>query len=667
MAEGGPRHQPSSIERERRQSLDSQLLECPICLEQLRHPKSLPCLHLFCQECLGSYITKEFSGKTVSASFFSCPVCRKVTEPVNQSEAKETWAEQFPTNHFAVEMIKLSQKTSEPTACRPCAKKGKMNVPVKFWCEQYKTFFCAACKVDHHDMFHEECEPRDIADVNMSAKMRREVSPNDCGKHDEKIEYYCEDHQLLGCSKCIIVDHRKCEVVMSIEESRDKLRNSSKIDDLMDLLHKCTEAMETLIKDIGEQLQSISYDQDTALKSLTDLRQNIDRMFDTLQKELTDKLITHFKDEKANLELSRQQCERLMFAMQNTLTSSEEATMTDNTVGTICLFQRGRAEVASCKGLIQELEKSSVSTTLRHEYDTQTFDTNTDLTMGKIVVDKQQRNLPTTTLSVPLSERQLRIMGKFNIKLPSDKSDSFSCGIVYLHGGFIVLGDWANKNIKQFTENGDFLCNISMDGTPVDLCQVDDNTVAVMLREHTICIVSVEDLKLTLTSTIKLPMTTKRCYGITYRNNRFVVGTDTSLYSVSRKDGITSQLHTLKTMCLHLASDHHSGHVFASLHTKNPNESAVTRLSDGSSTDVMKPGILKHATGIDVDRENNVYVCGFDSHNVIQMSGDGTNVRELLTSSDGIQQPRAISVCADRVVITNGSLDQNTVHVFQLV
>ncbi|OWF36535.1 Tripartite motif-containing protein 2 [Mizuhopecten yessoensis] len=58
--------------------LDLQLLECPICLERLHQPKSLPCLHSFCQDCLGTCITKEMSGQMASATSFSCPVCRLI-------------------------------------------------------------------------------------------------------------------------------------------------------------------------------------------------------------------------------------------------------------------------------------------------------------------------------------------------------------------------------------------------------------------------------------------------------------------------------------------------------------------------------------------------------------------------------------------------------------
>ncbi|OWF48973.1 E3 ubiquitin-protein ligase Midline-1-like [Mizuhopecten yessoensis] len=655
-----------------RQSLDSHLLECPICLEQLRQPKSLPCLHSFCLECLGSYITKELSGKMASASSFSCPVCRKVTEPLNQSEGKESWAEQFPTNNLAVEIIQHIQKTDKSITCKPCEKKGNLNNQAKFWCKLNNTYFCSTCKINIHDLLHEECECQDISEVNISVVLHQKASVNGCGKHEEKMEYYCEDDQILGCSKCIILDHRKCELVTSAEDYRDKLRKSSKIDDLLEELRKSADAMEILIKDVGEQLQSMTMDQDTALQSLTDIRKKIDERFDVLQKDLTENIVKSFKEEKESLEISKQKCERLMFSIQNTLTSSEDAALKDDTVGTICLFQRGQAEVESCKELIQELE-SSTSTSIKHEYDSDILavDINTSLTMGKIVVDQQPRRLPSTVYSniVPLSERQLKTRENFTIKIASDKNDCRAVGVVFLPGGRIVVGDHGNRKMKLFTEKGDLKFELELTDAFCDLCRIDDNTVAVILiGVKTICIVNVGDSTLTVSSKIKIPKPNEACLGVAYHNNYFTVGTTKSIYSVPASGGEPKQLLTIGSKCLHLASNQKNGHVFASICTSTPDEVVVTRLSDGTHTDILKVGVVEGTTGIDLDRQGNVYVCGSSSNNIIQMSGDGSNVRELMTSSDGIKRPRAISVWEDRIVITNGSEDQrNFVHLFQLV
>ena len=52
------------------------LLECPVCLEQIKRPKMLPCQHTFCRDpCLFQMIEK----KTTRAKKLTieCPICRE--------------------------------------------------------------------------------------------------------------------------------------------------------------------------------------------------------------------------------------------------------------------------------------------------------------------------------------------------------------------------------------------------------------------------------------------------------------------------------------------------------------------------------------------------------------------------------------------------------------
>ncbi|XP_069101527.1 uncharacterized protein [Argopecten irradians] len=108
--------------------------------------------------------------------------------------------------------------------------KGNVNIPAMFWCDHIKFYFCESCKVGHHDLIHDNCEPENITEKNKSATIRRKMSATGCGKHKEKLEYYCEDHQILGCHKCIIDDHRKCEAVTSADDFRDKILNFKKLE-----------------------------------------------------------------------------------------------------------------------------------------------------------------------------------------------------------------------------------------------------------------------------------------------------------------------------------------------------------------------------------------------------------------------------------------------------
>jgi hypothetical protein len=54
-----------------------------------------------------------------------------------------------------------------------------------------------------------------------------------CDDHDEKVDFYCSDHQQLCCMKCTRTSHRDCtsvcsitEVVLDVNKGNNKLPNS---------------------------------------------------------------------------------------------------------------------------------------------------------------------------------------------------------------------------------------------------------------------------------------------------------------------------------------------------------------------------------------------------------------------------------------------------------
>ena len=52
--------------------------------------------------------------------------------------------------------------------------------------------------------------------------------------------------------------------------------------------------------------------------------------------------------------------------------------------------------------------------------------------------------------------------------------------------------------------------------------------------------------------------------------------------------------------------------------------------------------ILMGPVGISVDNDGNVYAAGFKSNNVVVISPDGQRHRQLLSSKDGLRNPRVL-------------------------
>ena len=102
-------------------------LECGICLELFQDPRSLPCLHTFCRECIQRSLNETDHS-------LKCPVCRA------KHELSDEGAGLLPVNQYAIQELPLKRlqqqqrednggQQDECTSCR------KTVTPVVAWCE----------------------------------------------------------------------------------------------------------------------------------------------------------------------------------------------------------------------------------------------------------------------------------------------------------------------------------------------------------------------------------------------------------------------------------------------------------------------------------------------------------------------------------------------------
>ena len=74
--------------------------------------------------------------------------------------------------------------------------------------------------------------------------------------------------------------------------------------------------------------------------------------------------------------------------------------------------------------------------------------------------------------------------------------------------------------------------------------------------------------------------------------------------------------------------------------------------------DFRDRSVLRKAKGIALDKNSNVFVAGMETNNVVVLSSDGKNCRQILSKSDGLHEPYSLRINIDRgellVCNTNG-------------
>ncbi|KAM4750672.1 E3 ubiquitin/ISG15 ligase TRIM25-like isoform 2-T2 [Anableps anableps] len=129
-------------------SVTESQFRCPICLDILRDPVSIPCGHTYCMVCISNYWDQAESGQ------FSCPQCRDVFSPRPVLRRNTVLAE-------VVDKLKQSEMVQEPelylgeageVACDFCPAESKVRAGKS-------CLVCLASFCDLHVLPHREVGP----------------------------------------------------------------------------------------------------------------------------------------------------------------------------------------------------------------------------------------------------------------------------------------------------------------------------------------------------------------------------------------------------------------------------------------------------------------------------------------------------------------------------
>ena len=119
-----------------------QQLTCPVCLDIYTNPKSLPCLHSFCQQCLEGLPVNPQGNKY----YIKCPTCRTSTEL-----PESTGPAAFPVA-FHINNLKEVYSLMKQEKAMNCSKHDD---PLIIFCETCEEVICGYCITGDHK--HHDC------------------------------------------------------------------------------------------------------------------------------------------------------------------------------------------------------------------------------------------------------------------------------------------------------------------------------------------------------------------------------------------------------------------------------------------------------------------------------------------------------------------------------
>ncbi|XP_063425271.1 uncharacterized protein LOC134708559 [Mytilus trossulus] len=525
----------------------------------------------------------------------------------------------------------------------------------KKWCTICEEGFCGECEKYHKSMKvtrdHKMISIEDYRQIeNISVNLNCEI-------HGKKLDLYCKTHDIAACVVCIHSEHKSCSAsdVISIDNASKNAKQSTSLLDLEGTISTTIDNVKLCIKDREMALKNVNEDEVTIRKTITDTRKNLNEYLDKLERNLLKDLkskhdkgkskimktlnnLKQMEKEVDKLKDQTIQMKRFASDLQVFLGTRQLNKTIGKKIGSI------KEEIKNCTKTRMEIKVNRVISSLVNEVkqfgEIKVIETMANLQLKDAKIDQAQIQIH--GLSQTIQSVSLQLKQKFDIK----GSTKPITGCIVLPDDRIIIADYnGSGKLMEYNNDGQHIRDIHVSDKPHSLTLVDTDRIAVTFGYSSY----LEIINIKNNSERKRVNCSNWCYGISYHDKKLYV-------LVYRKGIVVMDLNgkTLNTIHIDGLYVYHITTTSDRIYYTDTENTVHCCSMTGQNILVFKDQSIIQLRGISVDHNQNVYVVGESSNNLIVIQHDGKVSKVLLTHLDGLTTPYAVHYNKQKKIICVG-------------
>lgn len=539
------------------------------------------------------------------------------------------------------------------------------------WCPECEEALCTECS-EHHSLSKGTRSHKTIP-ISQYQSLPTFVTDIQqfCIYHNEKYQQYCITHACPICYKCI-KEHGKCTDVIPLEDVIGEIKSSElfldleqSLKDVLGNIKRIREDRENNVRSIKTQKKNITIKIDNIK---TQIIQHLEKLKESIMKELEQTYDKHnFRIESIISSLQNQEQE-----IKHCSTEFENITKYASDLQTFLGMREIQSKVTDNEKRLSSMNKNKSlhNVEIQLAIDKKIQEILTSMAkFGSIII---KENLSACTdiaikksrqaqISVPIRMQPINTIS-VDFKQMLDTKCLRSTGCTQTRAGEYLLTDYGDMNVSIVKLNVQGktkkVYHLVTPHSAFDIVCIDDNTVAVTTgcpadvgQQHEAGICIVDLIKGRVTQFIELP---GYPFGITSNGISLICCVqDKEIHVISCTDyRITTIPNTVLT-----ESSYVSTYVKKIFYTSPKENKIYCCLFDGTPVWNFTDNILRTPCGISSDSRGNIFVAGCISGNVIVISSDGKQCKQILNEENGPYDPCAVFVDKQRnqLLVTESS------------
>ncbi|XP_063418813.1 uncharacterized protein LOC134701602 [Mytilus trossulus] len=557
-------------------------------------------------------------------------------------------------------------------SCGVCDQRH-INKPSTIWCTECDEGLCTECQ-EHHSL-SKGTRNHKVTPIIEYTQLPADVLKisQSCSKHNQKFQIYCQRHECPCCSKCIVESHKECHDIVNLDDVILNSKTSNALFEIEETLVEVVENIKQIREHQQDNLSTLKERRKEIEEEIEKTRIKINNRLDKLQKDLI-KQLNAYKDKENSkirqLISSLEQKEKEVADCQRNIRNIKQ----HGTHLQMFLSMKPIQEDISSKekflhSLFQGEDLNQNSLEYKINGAIQNIMSNVT-SFGEVYIEAKpcdlvlsRKNAKQAQIMVPtvqarsIEDIQLRINKTINIQ------GQRVYGCCMLLDGRLVFTFRDESTVKVFNMEGskDFEMEI-----PCGVFHIvnigDTNTLVVTSGESEKQCLTIIDLERKLIKkTISLA---SQNYGLVLRDNQLIYSAYNkgirmiNLYDESSSNIVQEEMATEGYLATFKDNIYHTNRLAHTVTCYN--------LQGGIQWTFQNESVLDNPLGVAVDNDGYVYVVGFWKNNLVVISPDGQQHREVLTERDGLYNPVSIHYCGlkKQLLVANWN-DQ--VHLFDFI